>query len=182
MEDARDDSWIGRRVGRHRRDRGWTLAALADKIGLSAPQLSRIESGARQPSVGTLIEIAHAFGVSLSQLVDEQYSAPYHLIRSANRIERPSANGSLASLSGDFPGLQAVHLAVPPSSEAPAARHGGEEWLYVLAGDVEVRIGEADETLAAGDAIHFPSNATHSVRTVGEIAAELLIVSTATTG
>lgn len=176
-----DDSWIGRRVGEYRRDRNWTLATLAEKVGLSTTQLSRIESGTRQPSVGTLIQIAHAFGVSLSRLVDEQYTAPYHLSRAGERVARAGAKG-LTLLSGDFPGLQAVHLTVPTSSDAPDARHSGEEWVYVLTGTVEIRIGTDAITLATGDAIHFPSHTTHRVHNPGDVPAEILLVATSTTG
>ncbi|MFV8052054.1 helix-turn-helix domain-containing protein [Mycobacterium sp. 48b] len=176
-----DDSWIGRRVGEYRRDRNWTLATLAEKVGLSTTQLSRIESGTRQPSVGTLIQIAHAFGVSLSRLVDEQYTAPYHLTRAADRSSRSKAKG-LTLLSGDFPGLQAVHLAVPGNTDGPEARHSGEEWLYVLQGAVDVQIGADTIELAAGDAIHFPAHATHRVHNPGDAPAEVLLVATPTTG
>lgn len=178
----RDDSWIGRRVGEYRRDRNWTLATLAEKVGLSTTQLSRIESGTRQPSVGTLIEIARAFGVSLSRLVDEQYTAPYHLTRATDRVARLGASGIPTLLSGDFPGLQAVYLIVPTSSDAPDARHSGEEWLYVLTGTVDIRIGTDNTTLGAGDAIHFPSHTTHRVHNPGDVPAEVLLVSTPTTG
>ncbi|WP_081622593.1 helix-turn-helix domain-containing protein [Jongsikchunia kroppenstedtii] len=174
----RDDSWIGRRVGEHRRERNWTLTTLADKVRLSTTQLSRIESGVRQPSLGTLIEIAQAFGVSLSQLVDEQYTAPYHLTRSADRVERASANGLLALLSGSFPGLEAVHLTLTGATEAPDSRHGGEEWLYVLTGSVDIRIGTEALTLAPGDAIHFPSRTTHRVQNSSDLPAEILVVAT----
>lgn len=178
----RDDCWIGRRVGEYRRDRNWTLATLADKVGLSTTQLSRIESGNRQPSVGTLIEIAHAFGVSLSRLVDEQFAAPYHLTRATDRVARPGTNGILAMLSGDFPGLQAVHLVVPTSSNAPDARHSGEEWLYVLTGAIDIQIGSDNVSLTAGDAIHFPSRTTHRVHNPGDNPAEILLVATPATG
>lgn len=177
-----DDSWIGRRVNEYRRDRNWTLATLAEKVGLSTTQLSRIESGTRQPSIGTLIEIAHAFGVSLSRLVDEQYSAPYHLTRANTRIARLGSKQALTLLSGDFPGLHAVHLVLPSRSSGPDARHSGEEWLYVLTGTIDVQIGSETIALATGDAIHFPSHTTHRVHNPGDTSAEILLVATPTTG
>lgn len=175
-----DDSWIGRRVGEYRRERDWTLTALADKVGLSATQLSRIESGTRQPSVGTLIQIAHAFGVSLSRLVDQQHTAPYHLQRAADRATQP--DGGLTILSGDFPGLHAVHLTLPTSSDAPEARHSGEEWIYVLTGVIDVHIGADTITLVDGDSIHFPSQTTHRVHNPGQQPAQILLVATSIVG
>lgn len=177
--ERRDDRWIGRRVGQYRKQRQWTLADLATKVDLSTTQLSRIESGTRQPSVGTLIEIAHAFGVSLSQLVDEQFESSYHVSRAGERVYNASANGLLASLSGAYPGLQAIHLTIARGSDdTPGAHHDGEEWLYVLVGSVNARIGSDVITLGVGDAVHFPSRVPHQVSNSGSESAEVILVST----
>ncbi|MEU6562722.1 helix-turn-helix domain-containing protein [Nocardia nova] len=172
-----DVGWIGRRVGQLRRERGWTLATLGGKVDLSSTQLSRIESGVRQPSVGTLIEIARAFGITLSELVAEDHAPQFHLVRVGQRASHETASGVLAPLSGDYPALNAVHLTIPATAEAPEARHRGEEWLYVLTGSVEIVIGTTTTILAPGDAVHFPSGTPHSVRNVGPAPAETLLVS-----
>jgi len=181
VSDTEDDhSWIGRRIAELRRARGWTLSVLGSKVGLSSTQLSRIESSTRQPSVGTLIEIAQVFGVSLSELVADEQPSPFHLVRQAERKPRETANGTLALLSGTYPGLQAVHLTIPASAEAPQARHPGEEWLYVITGRIEVVIDTTTRTLEPGDAVHFPSRSPHSVRNIGDQSAEALLISTQT--
>ncbi|WP_019201169.1 helix-turn-helix domain-containing protein [Tsukamurella sp. 1534] len=174
--DHRDASWIGRRTADLRRARGRTLADLAAEVGLSVTQLSRIETGARQPSVGTLLEIAHAFGIPLSELVAEPRHEPYHLVRAGERRTSVTASGTVASLSGGYPGVQAVHLTLDAAAEAPEARHDGEEWVYVLSGSVSARIGADELVLSVGDAIHFPSHTTHSLRNFATDAADLLIV------
>ncbi len=178
MSEGQDDvSWIGRRIAQLRSERGWTLATLGGKVDLSTTQLSRIESGARHPSVGTLIEIARAFGVTLSELVAEDRAAPFHLARAGERTSHETANGRLTPLSGDYPGINAVHLTIPVASEAPQARHAGEEWLYVLTGSIDIVIADTTTSLERGDAVHFPSRTPHSVRNVGAEPAEALIVS-----
>ena len=176
---ADDHRWIGRRIAQLRRERGWTLAALADRVGLSSTQLSRIESGTRQSSVGTLIEIARAFGVSLSELVADEQPPPFHLVRATERQPRDTANGTLVPLSGRYRGLEAVHLTIPASTRAPQeARHSGEEWLYVLVGTLEIAIGTTTLDLTSGDAVHFPSQSPHGVRNIGTRPAEILLLST----
>lgn len=172
-----DGTWIGRRIGQLRRAHDWTLAALAARVELSATQLSRIESGARHSSVGTLIELARAFGITLSELVAEEHRSPFQIVRARDRITRETANGRLAPLSGDYPGLQAVHLSIPASSESPTAQHRGEEWLYVLSCAVEVSMGTSIVTLESGDAMHFQASVPHSIRNVGSTPAEVLLVS-----
>lgn len=178
---VQEDSWIGRRIGQLRRERRWTLAYLADEVALSSTQLSRIESGARQSSVGTLIEIARAFGISLSELVEEVHESPYYLVRNGQREPRLTANGSIVSLSGPYSGLEALHLEIPAGSDAPEAAHDGEEWLYILAGTVEVTVAETELALETGDAIHYQAHTAHRVRNNGDQTAQLMLVATART-
>ncbi|WP_132992681.1 helix-turn-helix domain-containing protein [Gordonia zhaorongruii] len=172
-----DDGWISRRIARMRHDRGWTLATLSSKVNLSSTQLSRIESGARQPSVGTLIEIARAFGVSLSELVADEPTRKFHIVRADERSVRKTASGHLTPLSGNYPALEAIHLAISSDAPAPSAQHSGEEWLYVLVGAVEVTVEGVPVALNTSDAMHFPSRGIHSVRCLGEETAEVILVS-----
>jgi quercetin dioxygenase-like cupin family protein len=74
----------------------------------------------------------------------------------------------MTTLSGDYPGLAAVLLTIPPTSHAPEARHDGEEWLYLLQGSVEVTVGDEGVPLEPGDALHFSSSTTHTVCSVGD--------------
>ncbi|MDJ0362275.1 XRE family transcriptional regulator [Rhodococcus sp. H29-C3] len=174
-----DENWIGRRIASLRRERGWTLAVVGQRVGLSTTQLSRIESGGRQSSVGTLIELARVFEVTLSELVAEEPTYSFHLVRAGECAPHESANGAMTPLSGNYPGIDAVLLTIPPSSDAPIAHHSGEEWLYILHGSVEVTIGNEQVLLESGDALHFPSLNAHSVRGLGNTSTRALLVSAA---
>lgn len=59
---------LARTVRSARERKGWTLNALATRSGLSKGMLLQIESARTNPSIGTLIRIANAFGVSVWQL------------------------------------------------------------------------------------------------------------------
>jgi DNA-binding XRE family transcriptional regulator len=52
------DVWVARRLKELRGERGITLTALAEQTGISAAHLSRLEKGERQPSIGSLLQIA----------------------------------------------------------------------------------------------------------------------------
>ncbi|MFI1919901.1 helix-turn-helix domain-containing protein [Nocardia sp. NPDC020380] len=176
-----DTGWIGRRIAKLRAERGWTLAALAARVELSTTQLSRIESAARQPSIGTLIELARAFGVTLSELVDGEETSRYHLTRSKDRTTREIAGGQASTLSGRYPGLDALLLTLERGASIPEARHAGEELLCVLTGTVDLTIDTEKLTaLTAGDTVHFPADLPHIVSNTGEDTAEVLIVATHT--
>ncbi|MFI9504979.1 helix-turn-helix domain-containing protein [Nocardia sp. NPDC052566] len=173
-----DAGWIGKRIARLRVERGWTQGALAARVDLSTTQLSRIESAARQPSLGTLIELARTFGVTLSELVEDEATTAYHLSRRSERVSREIAGGKLSTLSGHFPGLEAVQLTLDRGSSTPEAQHTGEEFLCVLAGAVDVTVQTDTLALSLGDALQFPARLSHVIRNTGEETAEVLIVST----
>jgi transcriptional regulator with XRE-family HTH domain len=60
---------IGLRIRELRQSRGLTLQEIADVSGLSTAMLSLVERGRASPSIGSLIVIASALGVSMSDLL-----------------------------------------------------------------------------------------------------------------
>jgi transcriptional regulator with XRE-family HTH domain len=60
----------------------WTLAELARHSGLSKPFLSRLESGARQPSLVAVLTLSQVFGVSPASMFEAQAS----LKKGGNRV------------------------------------------------------------------------------------------------
>src|SRR6478752_3059019 len=61
---------VGPRLRALRQERDTTLAELAAATGISVSTLSRLESGARRPSLELLLPLAKAHGVTLDELVD----------------------------------------------------------------------------------------------------------------
>jgi quercetin dioxygenase-like cupin family protein len=55
-------------------------------------------------------------------------------------------------------------------------RHGGEEFLYVLTGHVEVRVGESQHSLKKGETLHFDSGLPHKLHNLSEEEAMLIVV------
>jgi transcriptional regulator with XRE-family HTH domain len=50
-----------------RKRRGWSQQFVGDKVGLSAPQISRIEAnGVESPYLGKILNLVKLFGFSLS--------------------------------------------------------------------------------------------------------------------
>lgn len=68
---------LARTVRAARERKRWTLNTLASRSGLSKGMLLQIEAARTNPSIGTLIRIANAFGVSVWQL----FAAPEDAVR-----------------------------------------------------------------------------------------------------
>ncbi len=69
QSDAKRAKRIGQRVRAAREDLNWTLDFLAERTGIQAPNLSRLESGKHLPSLPTLERVADALGISIAELL-----------------------------------------------------------------------------------------------------------------
>jgi len=172
-------SALGDRLRSAREARGLTLDQLSASTGISKAHLSRLESGARQPSVGILVELAAALGTRVGTLLGED-AAGAPLGTFAPDAPRHTAAGLAIASSSGFPGSRAlevlrVHV---PADRAPSApvRHRGEEWIYVLRGTLQLEFDGALCELGPDTAAHFDASRTHRL-SAGPGGAELLVVS-----
>jgi transcriptional regulator with XRE-family HTH domain len=175
------DRRVARRLHTLRRERGVTLGALAAQTGFSAAHLSRLEKGERQPSIAALLQLARVYGVPVSMLVDEHYNGSYHVVRSADASTHDSHEGKYTVLSGPRAGLAVVQLELRAGQHSDKARHPGEEWLHVLAGEVTLTLGEEQLSLREADSVHFDSSVTHQLATAKRRSATVIIASTSAT-
>lgn len=76
MEREAIRSTVGRRIREYREEQGIGLADLARRAGISRSYLYQIESGDSSPTAGVLRSIATKLGVTVSHLVDEDYTFP----------------------------------------------------------------------------------------------------------
>lgn len=147
IEEVLDE--VGPRLKRLRRERGTTLAALAEQTGISSSTLSRLESGQRRATLKLLLTLARAYQVPLDD--------PRVQIK-ATRFGRFTAWRLTAQ-----PGQpQAPKLLMHPEKESPVQRtHEGYEWLYVLSGRVRALLGDQDFTMGPGEAAEFDTHFPH---------------------
>jgi transcriptional regulator with XRE-family HTH domain len=164
---------VGPRLRALRKQRGTTLAQLAEITGISASTLSRLESGGRKPTLELLLPLARAHQVPLDELVD----AP---VTGDPRVHtRPIVQGGMTflPLTRRPGGLQAFKQIIPPHTPAGEPRqqtHEGYEWLYVLSGRVRLLLGEHDLVLTAGEVAEFDTHVPHCVANPGPEPAEIL--------
>lgn len=164
---------VGPRLRALRRRRETTLTELSAATGVSVSTLSRLESGARRPTLELLLPLARAHGVTLDELVDAPPTGDprIHL--------RPVTRGGMTMLplTRRAGGLQAYKLILPPGParrEPDPQTHEGYEWLYVLNGRVRLVLGEHDLVLAPGEAAEFDTRVPHWFGAAGEEPVEIL--------
>lgn len=174
---------IGARLRRLREERGWRLEDLAKRSGLSKAYLSRLEGGERQPSLGALFGVAHAYGVPFSSLFEPEPEAGNLTVVRASEGETQRGNGlfyTRLSEGGWAFNLQPLRVVVPADREGEAVyRHEGEQWMYVLSGRLRFEVEDREVVLGEGDAAHFDADKPHRFEALDGRDAEAIVVACA---
>lgn len=161
---------IGPRLRALRHDRGLTLKELAATTGLSLSTLSRLESGKRSPTLDLLIPLARAHRIALDQLV----AAPATGDPRVHLTPLHKGHGSVLVPLTQYPGRVQVFKQVLQPREPKLVTHHGYEWLYVLAGELRLLLGEREFTLRPGEVAEFDTAEPHWFGPAGHAAVEIL--------
>lgn len=163
---------VGPRLRRLRTQRDITLTALAAKTGISKSTLSRLESGQRKPSLELLLPLAAAYHLPLDELVGAPRIGDPRV-----RLKPKTRNGRLVyPLTTQSSGMVVWKVVIPPERERKLRTHAGYEWLYVLAGEMQLIIGDQDLTMRAGEVAEFDTSLPHWFGPTGNEPVEILSV------
>lgn len=179
---------IGEKIKNVREEKGISLAELAEKSGFSSALLSQIENHMISPPLGTLIKIGRALEVPIGHFFEDKIDAPFVIVRSAERkhVSRVASKEgvkfgySYESLAQDkknrFMEPFLVTLEPATKKDRNAYSHEGEEFIFVLEGEMEVTLEDHTDVLKPGDCIYFDSKLRHRVECVGEQNTRILAV------
>jgi transcriptional regulator with XRE-family HTH domain len=161
-------SALGSKVAAARAERGWSLAQLAQRAGLSPAAVHKIEKSGMTPTIASLMKIAAAFGKSVSYFIDEPSTPDVIVVRADDRADvYTSKQGlELKNISGrygtfEIAGAEAVAEPFADSGPVPMS-HPGEELVIVTEGEMHFTVDGERHDLAAGDSIHFRTRLPHS--------------------
>ena len=181
---APDAQLLARMIRAARTARGMTLADLATATALDKSYLSRVERNLKAPSIATVLKIAKALDVPVSQLFGEVIDdGAIHVTRTSDRAERAvrGENDYRIETLTQGKGSEGIEgfLLFPTDTfvDDLRAEHDGEELLFVVEGSVEVKFADRTILLAAGDSVQFPGSLAHQIRRVGKKAHVLVAVS-----
>ncbi|MBX6387993.1 MAG: helix-turn-helix domain-containing protein [Frankia sp.] len=176
---------IGTAIRAARRRAGIPMTVLAERAGVSQPYLSQLENGRNNPSIQTLYRIANALELSPQDLLPADPAAVV-ISRAGSGggtpiEERPDA--AIARVLVAAPGkvIQAQEVTAEPGDFlGDFFEHDGEEFVYLLAGEIIVELDAGrSERLLPGDSIWYAATTPHRWRSVGTETARILVLSAA---
>jgi len=167
---------VGEKVREIREQRGLSLQEMAERTGYSSAILSQIENHMISPPLGALIKIAKALGVKVATFFGEDPREPFTIVRHHERKrvsrfaskEGVSYGYSYESLGFDKkdrhmePFLVTLEPATVKSERL--STHDGEEFIFILEGEMEVILGNHKDILHPGDCIYYESTIPHRVQ------------------
>jgi transcriptional regulator with XRE-family HTH domain len=165
------ESYLGNTVRDLRIQHGLTIAAVAERAGISRGMLSKIENAQTATSLDTLEQIANALGVTLSRLF-RNYNIPAgdaQLVKSGQGMEvvrRGTKSGHtyhlLAYDQGPNKTFEPFLITLEdPGEEFTAFEHPGTEFIHMLEGTLEYRVGSETYRLEPGDSLTFRGEIPH---------------------
>lgn len=167
---------LGSRLRLARTRAGSTLDEVATAAGMTSSHLSRVERGEKLPSMGAMLRLAAALGVSVGDLMGgAPFAGEVAIVRAGQRSRIRLSDGSdglryeVLLQGAACAGRSVTAYVLDPAKERGAispTSHAGLEFIYALEGEVEVQLGETFEVLSAGDVALFPAYLKHMLRPV----------------
>jgi transcriptional regulator with XRE-family HTH domain len=178
---------LGDRVKKVRESRGLSIEDVSQRTGLEIALLSQIEAGTFAPPLGMVIKLAKALEMKMGYFISGEQDRPFTIVRRADRkvisrygYEKGKYYGyqyeSLAPHKKDRhmePFLVTLH---PAEAEEERSAHDGQEFIYVLDGTMEVRLGDEVHIIEPGEAIYYDSTVPHLVKCRGDQTTRILAV------
>ena len=165
---------IGVKIKEIRELRGVSIEDLSERCAISVEQINKIEAGDSTASLTPLLKIARGLGVRLGTFLDDIEQSSPVITRACDGSKVVRFAGSCDKNGLDFHALAAnkrdrnmepfiIDVHRPCCSNFELSSHEGEEFIFVLAGELEIAYGKECYHLAAGDSIYYDSIVDHLV-------------------
>ena len=149
------------RLKLERDSRGWSLAELADRSGVSKATISKIERAEVSPTAVVLVRLASAFDLTLAGLMLRAEGQGERLSRAAEQpVWRDPETGYVRKQVFSRPDhpLELIRVEMPPRQQVtlPASSYAHiRQLLWVLSGSLVITDAGTRHALAAGDCVGF---------------------------
>lgn len=172
---------IARRIKELREILGITAEEVSKKCGVDVNEYILYEEAKKDISIGVLYAIADILGVDPTELLtgEAPKMGSYTIVRQGNGVSVERYKGySFSSLAFNFKEreMQPMIVTIKRGKIPEPITHKGQEFNYVLEGEMNVHIDGQAHLLKAGDSIYFNSMIPHGQSAVSETARFLTVI------
>lgn len=159
---------IGSKIKELRVSKGYTLKDISKKTDLTVSFLSQLERSKTSVTLQSLSKISKALGVNQSYFFGPDEEVTKHIIRNKNQhdVKIHGTNFVYQSLAGNLSNQifdpMIVVLLPDQNQNRIASMHEGQEFIYVIEGNLTVIIEESTSIIDPGDSFHIDSSTPHT--------------------
>ncbi|MFE6363022.1 XRE family transcriptional regulator [Streptomyces sp. NPDC057806] len=166
---------LARNVKHWRAVRGFTLDVLATRANVSRGMLIQIEQARTNPSLGTVVKIGDALGVSITTLLEYEQGPQVRVVPADQAVRlwhTDTGSYNLLLVGTEAPGpleLWEWRLTAGESSSSDPHPTGTAELIHVLEGELTLTVDGVEYRVPAGATASFEANTPHTYGNTGEV-------------
>ena len=170
---------IGSHLRQLRAKRRLSLAQVARTVGISVGFLSALERSQMSGSVGTLRKLARFYKTNILDFFDATGASSRQVQPEQRKVLEAGAGVRMELLAWGNTVME-PHLfrVAPEAGSGDSYTHEGEEFLYVLRGELVITLEKKEYRLKAGDSFYFESATPHHWKNPGRAETCVLWVNT----
>ena len=170
---------FGEKIRTLREAQDWSWEQLAEATGQTPDFIAGVESGEISPPVAFILRLSGAYGVDPGTFLREEEKERIRDQRTQAYVNR-TRNYSYQTLTSgaEHDHLRAFMVTIEPRHDhKPVAyKHEGEEFIFVMEGELEFTLGSKMQTLKKGESIHFHSNTPHKLKSLSAEMTQCLVI------
>ncbi len=170
---------FGAVVRQLREARDWSVEEMAHKTGQTPDFIDQVESDQLSPPVAFIMRMAQTMKVDPGTFLSKEEQTAIR-DRRAQALQQRTRNYSYTTLTpeAEESHLRAFMVTIEPhlAHKPVAYKHEGEEFIYVMAGDLEFTLGSKTRVLKPGESIHFNSDVPHKLKSISNEETRCLVV------
>lgn len=178
--------FIGKRIEAIRKSKKMKLIEVAEATGIQMATLSRIENMKMTGTLESHIKIAKALGVDVTEIYrdieKDNAIIEYQTQRNVADVftHNDSAISEILTKNMLDKKMLPVLIRIEPSGKTNIEqnRPGGEKFVYILDGTVEISVHDKKYALSKHSTMYFDASLSHSFFNTGKNDAKLLCVTT----
>ena len=159
---------IGSKLKAIREEKGLTIKKLAEKSGCTTSMISQIEHGKSEPSISMLKKLANALNVNIVDFFIDSNSIneDFLHIKKNDRIDikLPRWDAHIQSFlkSTKDKKMHPFYTKIAPGGGSKGMySHEGEEFVYILKGELYIKVGDKEYVVKEGEGVYFKSYIPH---------------------
>ena len=172
-------SGFGEKIRELREAQGWSQEHLAEATGQTPEFIADVESGEISPPVAFILRLSSAYGVDPGTFLHAEEKERIRDQRTQAYVNR-TRNYSYETLTSgaEHDHLRAFMVTIEPHHDhKPVAyKHDGEEFIFVMEGELEFTLGSKVHLLKKGESIHFHSNTPHKLKSLSAEVTRCLVI------